>query len=127
MAGNGQITTDSVVMRYLRSVPDIPTPTLKISKKKNKTLREANFFIEEMDSVFYENTMLNTFIFGSSASHTRRYFLIQALSGNKLDYFIIDSPKLESGINELFRVVQQWNLSDTKKAILVRELIYIYN
>lgn len=127
IGGYSQSSTDSTVMQYLRTVKDTPTPILKITKKRGKTLRSTNFFIELTDSLQHKDMNLKTFIFGSSASHARKYFLLQAISNGLVQNKIIDSPTLETAIISLFAYIKKWDLSDAEKSVFVREITYAYN
>ena len=126
-SGYGQSYSDSVIIQYLRTVKGIPAPTLEITKKKNKTVRSANFFIELTDSLQRKDMYLKTFLFGSSSSHTRKYFLLQVNFRGTVRSKIIDSATFENAITSLLVYIQEWNLSDAEKSVLVRELTYAYN
>lgn len=124
---HSQTLTDSTVMQYLRTVKDIPQPTLEISRKKGKVIRSANFFVEPMDSLSHGGVKFNTFLFGSAASHNRSYFLVQVYSPNGIVNKIIDDQHLEQAIAVLFSFIEQFQLTDAGKAILIRALSYAYN
>lgn len=125
--GYGQSSIDSVIMTYLRTVPGIPTPFLEITKEKGRISRSANFFIEVTDSLRHQDIILKSFIFGPSASHARKYFLLQINSNGILTNKIVDSPNLEDGIVCLLSYLRAMDLSDAEKSVLVRELTYAYH
>jgi hypothetical protein len=122
-----QSSADSAVMQYLRKIKDEPSPTLKITVKKGKTIRSANFFVEPMDSLSNETIALRTFIFGSSASHSRKYFLLQIFLPKGKEDKIIDDEGIEHAITSLLAFIKQFQLADTEKAVLIRALTYAYN
>jgi hypothetical protein len=122
-----QTSVDSVVMAYLRTVKDIPQPSLEITRKKGKTIRSANFFVEAMDSLAKGELKFRTFIFGSAASHNRKYFLLQVHFPDKMENKIIDDLHLEQATVTMFSFIEQFRLTDAEKAIFIRELTYAYN
>ncbi|TXJ24896.1 MAG: hypothetical protein E6Q24_15220 [Chitinophagaceae bacterium] len=126
-SGYAQSATDSVVMQYLRTVKGIPEPVLTITKKKGRGVRSANFFVEPIDSLSRGKMKINTFLFGSAASHNRKYFLIQVRTTETTIDKIIDSLHLEQATAALFGFIEQFQLTDAEKSILIRALTYAYN
>ena len=127
LAANSQNKLDTVVMDYLRSIKHTPSPVLEVSKKRNKTIRNANFYVEKTNSFQHERILLNTFLFGSTTSHSRKYFILQIKSADNTIHQIIDDLTLEKAINNLFFYIQKYQLSESEKSLLVRELTYAYN
>jgi hypothetical protein len=121
-----QSSIDSVVMNYLQNVPGIPTPILQVNKTKGNLSRSTNFFIEATDSVRHQDIIVKSFLFGSSASHARKYFLLQINSKGVVKNKIIDNPNIEDAIMSLLLCMHQWDLSDAEKSVLIRELTYAY-
>ena len=121
-----QTNTDSIVIQYLRSQPNTPAPFLKVIKKGRVKIREANYFIEPNHPIRKDILKISTFLFGSSASHSSKYFLIQVSISNKISYKIIDNSILEEAIKTFFSFIKPYNLPNTDKAILVNQLSYTY-
>lgn len=121
-----QNNTDSIVVQYLRSQPNTPAPFLKVITKGKERIRTTNYFIEPNHPIKKDTLKISTFLFGSSASHSSKYFLIQVSISNKSLYKIIDTSVLEEAIKTFFSFIKPYNLPDTDKAVLVNQLSYTY-
>ncbi len=124
---DGELTIDSVVMRYLRRQEFTPTPELEIRKRGRKEVRSANFFVEPMDTIENAKVRIEAYIFGSNASHSQTYFLLKLVANDKVQLKIIDPPNVKDAVLELFDFVQDFELTNSKKALLVRALTYAYH
>jgi hypothetical protein len=122
-----QENTDSIVLRYLRSKPDIPTPFLKVEKKgPRKGLISQNYFTDANTPIKIDSVLISTFLFGSSSTHSRKYFLLRMKSSHVNTYKIIDDDTFEAGLNDLLEYVRPYRLPDPQKAFLVNQLSYTY-
>ena len=121
-----QDNADTVVIRYLRSVPGLPEPFLKVAKNGHKGIRTQNYFNEPNEPIVNDSTRFITYLFGSSASHSRKYFLIQIQTENQESYKIIDDGRLEDAIKALYTFFSGYNLPDSKKAVFLNQLTYAY-
>jgi len=121
-----QESADSIVMRYLRSKPDIPAPFLKVEKKGGNAIRSQNFFNEPNTPINNDTINIVTFLFGSSASHSRKFFLIQIKAPHESTYKIIDDDHLGTAVNDLLKYLAPYKLSESKRAVLVNQLTYTY-
>jgi len=95
----------------LQSQQNTPAPFLQVTKQGRETIRTANF-IERNEPVIKDTIKISTFLFGSSASHSSKYFLIQVFVSNKFLYKIIDRPSLEEGIQSPFTFIEPYDLPD---------------
>ena len=123
---HSQDNADSAVLRYLRTKPDIPAPFLKVVRKGNKGVRSQNYFNEPNEPIKNDSITFTTYLFGSSASHNRKYFLIEIKTTSAKMFKIIDDDNLEDGIKSLFAFLAKYHLSDSKKAVFVNQLTYTY-
>jgi hypothetical protein len=120
-----QANIDSIVIHYLQSQQNTPAPFLQVTKQGRETIRTANF-IEPNEPVIKDTIKISTFLFGSSASHSSKYFLIQVFVSNKFLYKIIDRPSLKEGIQSPFTFIEPYDLPDANKAVLINQLSYKY-
>jgi hypothetical protein len=124
----GQSKEDTVVMQYLSTVKNIPTPTLEIVRKsKRKVVRSANFFANAYDSVQNANVKITAYLFGSDASHARKYYLLKTDANEGIQYKVIDNAALEGAIADLLDFVKPFGLADAEKSVLIRGLTFVYN
>ena len=121
-----QNNTDSIVIQYLRSLPNIPAPFMNVIQKGKEKIRSSNYFVEPNLPISKDTIKIATFLFGSTASHSSKYFLIQVFISNKFFYKIIDNPILEEAIKSFFSFIKPYNLPDTDKAVLLNQLSYTY-
>lgn len=124
----GQSKVDSVIMQYLSTVKELPPPSLEIVRKnKKKAIRNANFYSEPYDSVQNASAKIITYIFGSSTSHARKYYLLKAEDKAAVTYKIIDDTTLEEAISALLDFIKEYGFENAEQSILVRGLTYVYN
>jgi hypothetical protein len=124
---SAQENTDTIVMKYLRSKPDIPTPFLKVEKTgSRKGVISRNYFTEPNAPIKIDTILISTFLFGSSSTHSRKYFLLRIKTPHINTYKIIDDDRLETGLKVLFEYVRPYRLPDSQQAFLVNQFSYTY-
>lgn len=114
-------------MQYLRTAKSTQEPVLRITKKNGKVMREANFFIEPVDSLTKGSSKLTAILFGSAASHERKYFLLQVASTRGIENKIIDDQRIDEAVQALLAFVGNLDLSNAEKSVLLRALTFAYN
>lgn len=122
-----QSSVDSAVIQYLRTVKNIPYPELTITRLRKGEERSANFYISPIGKIIVNSNEFQTFIFGSSASHTRKYLLIKVISGKKVIQKVLDNAEIEDAINDLISFIKAFKLSNSDKSFLIRQLTFTYN
>lgn len=122
----GQSNDDTIVIRYLRTKPDVPPPFLKVVRHGNKVIRNQNYFIDRNDPIDQDTVKIHTLMFGSGASHARKFFLIKILLPHSRSSKIIDSSSLEEAISILFDTIAPYHLITSNKAQLVNQLTFTY-
>jgi hypothetical protein len=73
------------------------------------------------------NVKIVTYIFGSGASHTPKYYLLEVKSNVAVQYKIIDDAALEDAITGLLDFLKHFGLKDSEKAVPIRGLTFVYN
>jgi hypothetical protein len=118
---------DSVVINFLKSQPNTPTPVLKITGNGKKGTISRNYFWNKNQPITKDSVTITTYLFGSGASHsTVTHLLLDIMIPKKEKYRIIESKTVEEGIKELMQLIQPFNLSDSQKAILINQLTVAY-
>lgn len=124
---HAQENADSIVIKYLRTKPDIPAPFLRVEKKgAHKGLRSQNFFNEPNTPIKVDSILISTYLFGSASSHDRKYFLIRITRSNSSIYKIIDDDNIEQAINNFLAFIQLYKVPNSQKAQLINQLTYAY-
>jgi hypothetical protein len=122
-----QENADTIVLRYLRSKPDIPAPFLKVEKRgPKKGVISRNYFVEGNTPIKIDTFLISTFLFGPSSTHSRKYFLMQVKSSHFSTNKIIDDDTIEAALNDLFEFIRPYQLPDPQRALLVNQLSYTY-
>jgi hypothetical protein len=121
-----QQNSDSAILQFLRTKPDIPSPFLRIEKDGKKTIRSQNFFSSPNVPLQDDSLIFRTFLFGSSESHALKYFLIEVKSPKLAIYKIIDEQTLEAGLGTLFEFLRPYGLSESKKAQILNQFSFAY-
>ena len=82
--------------------------------------------LDSNQTVKRDTVKICTFLFGSNSSHSSKHFLIEVFTSNKSYYKIIDNSNIKDAIENFFSFIKEYNLSDSDKAILIRQLCYAY-
>lgn len=124
--GQETINIDSVVIKFLRTQPNISKPFLTITRNGKKGTVSRNYFYHPNEAVTKDSVKIITYLFGSADSHAPVYLLITVLQPDKEEYKIVESKTIEQGISELFKFIQPLKLSESQKAVLINQLSYTY-
>jgi hypothetical protein len=122
----GQSNIDTVIIRYLRTLKGIPSPELSITTQNGRAVRSANYFLSPLEVIKSFDIEFRTFLFGSNSSHEKKYFLIQVLRKKIAVNKIIDSSTFKDGQSEVLLFLKNYNISDEKKSLIIKQLIVAY-
>jgi hypothetical protein len=123
---HAQANSDSAILQFLRTKPDIPPPFLKIEREGKEIVRSQNFFSVPNKPIKDDSLTIRTFLFGSSASHASKYFLIEVISPKQVIYKIFDEQTLEVGLASVFSFLRAYSISESKKAQIVNYFSFTY-
>lgn len=127
VGASGQLNIDTVIIRYLQTVKGIPKPELIITKQNSRIIHSTNYFVLQLENIKSLDKEFKTFLFGSTTSHEKKYFLIQVLSNKHVVNKVIDNPSFEDGVKEVFLFLKEFNVSDETKSFIIRQLTFAYN
>lgn len=126
--GNGQSKSDvdSVLINFLRSKPNIPTPVLKIEKVGKTETINRNYYWQAKDEIRKDSIRLTGYVFGTSASHGETYFMLKVFQNKKVFYQIIEERNIKQAIDTLLRNISEYKLTNSQQAILINQLTTAY-
>lgn len=122
----GQSNIDTVIIRYLRTLKGIPSPELSITIQNGRAVRSANYFLSPLEVIKLFDIEFRTFLFGSNSSHEKKCFLIQVLRKKIVVNKIIDSSTFKDGQSQVLLFLKNYNISDEKKSLIVKQLAFAY-
>jgi hypothetical protein len=123
---SGQVNIDSVILRYLRTVKGISNPEVSTTVKNGITIHAANYFVFPLENIKSLDKEFRTFLFGSTSSHERKYFLIQVISEKMVTNKIIDCSSFEDGKTEILLFLKKFNVSNKSENLIIRQLRFAY-
>lgn len=119
---------DSLMQRFLLENKEVDTIIYKISKSKNKSDIERNYFNNKVFVIHSRNCSITGHKFGSNSSLRKRFILIDDFNNPTHKYFFFGKDGLENDINSLLAIFcsEKCSFSDADKRKIFQSVTDIY-